>query len=113
MADKSKKLTPKQTLFIQEYLIDLNATQAAIRAGYSKKTSFTIGVENLTKPLISQAIQAELKKRVAKIERTGTEVIKRLWTFSDIDKKNYFDKGATKATELLAKHLPASILGIL
>ena len=40
------KLTPKQTMFVNEYLVDLNATQAAIRAGYSKKTARQIGHEN-------------------------------------------------------------------
>ncbi|MFR7383035.1 MAG: terminase small subunit, partial [[Clostridium] leptum] len=46
------KLTAKQQRFVDEYLIDLNATQAAIRAGYSEKTAFSIGTENLRKPLI-------------------------------------------------------------
>jgi phage terminase small subunit len=62
-----KKLTAKQERFVQEYLIDLNATQAAIRAGYSEKTSYSIGQENLNKPEISDAI----KRAGAKIsERT-------------------------------------------
>ncbi|MBP5144120.1 terminase small subunit, partial [Pseudomonas chlororaphis] len=43
-------LTQKQRLFVDEYLIDLNATQAAIRAGYSKRTAGQIGDENLKKP---------------------------------------------------------------
>ena len=51
------KLTDKQERFVQEYLIDLNATQAAIRAGYSKKTAQVIGSENLAKPLIAERIQ--------------------------------------------------------
>ncbi len=52
------KLTPKQQRFCNEYLVDLNATQAAIRAGYSQRTAAEIGVENLTKP----NIQAEIKR---------------------------------------------------
>ncbi|MFA5753528.1 MAG: terminase small subunit, partial [Bacteroidales bacterium] len=44
------KLTPKQKRFVDEYLIDLNATQAAIRAGYSERTARIIGAENLIKP---------------------------------------------------------------
>ena len=44
------KLTPKQQQFVREYLIDFNATQAAIRAGYSPKTAQVIGAENLKKP---------------------------------------------------------------
>lgn len=56
------KLTDKQARFAEEYLIDLNATQAAIRAGYSAKTAKEIGSENLTKPNIAAAIEkAQLK----------------------------------------------------
>lgn len=58
------KLTDKQARFISEYLIDLNATQAAIRAGYSKKTANRIGTENLSKPVIRDAIK-EAQKTVA------------------------------------------------
>jgi phage terminase small subunit len=61
-------LTAKQERFVAEYLIDLNATQAAIRAGYSEKTAHVIGPENLGKPIIAAAI-AEAKAKRA--ERTG------------------------------------------
>ena len=59
-------LTPKQRRFIEEYLIDLNATQAAIRAGYKKSAARQIGSENLSKLDISEAVaelQAERSKR--------------------------------------------------
>lgn len=62
-----KKLTPKQERFVQEYLIDLNATQAAIRAGYSEDTARAIGYENLTKPYIADMVtklKAEREERV-------------------------------------------------
>jgi len=55
-------LTAKQKRFCQEYLIDLNATQAAIRAGYSEKTAKVIGQENLTKPDIKKYIEQQLKQ---------------------------------------------------
>lgn len=54
------ELTEKQKRFCEEYLIDLNATQSAIRAGYSEKTSYSIGCENLIKPEIQNYI-AELQ----------------------------------------------------
>jgi len=57
-----KKLTAKQTRFCLEYLVGLNAKQAALRSGYSKKTARSVGAENLTKPDIAQRI-AELKKQ--------------------------------------------------
>lgn len=61
MSTQKSKLTPKQLKFVLEYLIDLNATQAAIRAGYSKKTAYSVGWENLRKPEIADAIEEGLK----------------------------------------------------
>lgn len=61
-------LTPKQQRFVDEYLIDLNATQAAIRAGYSAKTAYSIGQENLNKPEVASAIAFAQK---ARSQRTG------------------------------------------
>ena len=63
-----KKLTPKQELFVQEYLKDLNATQAAVRAGYSEKTAGAIATENLAKPLIKKAIEAAMEDRKERIQ---------------------------------------------
>ena len=63
-----EKLTPKQARFVEEYLVDLNATQAAIRAGYSEQTARVIGHENLTKPDIQKAIterRQEMQQRTA------------------------------------------------
>ena len=80
------KLTPKQQMFCEEYLIDLNATQAAIRAGYSEKTARDIACENLAKPNISDEI-AELKqKRSEKIEIDSNNVLKELlnWAYGDV-----------------------------
>jgi phage terminase small subunit len=60
------KLTPKQQRFVEEYLIDFNATQAAIRAGYSEVSAAEMGCENLMIPKISQAIneaKADLSRR--------------------------------------------------
>lgn len=55
-------LTPKQERFVCEYLKDLNATQAAIRAGYSENSAGQIGAENLRKPAIKEAIDAKLEE---------------------------------------------------
>lgn len=68
MIQRPKKLNARQHLFVQEYLIDLNATQAGIRAGYSIRTAQRTGSENLSKPLISAAIQAALQKRMERIQ---------------------------------------------
>ena len=73
-----KKLTPKQKAFADYYIETGNATQAAIRAGYSKKTAFIIANENLKKPYIRGYIDERLKqledKRIAKAD----EVLKYL-----------------------------------
>lgn len=62
------KLTEKQRRFVEEYLIDLNATQAAIRAGYSVESARDIGCENLTKPNIQKVIAERMAERS---KRTG------------------------------------------
>jgi phage terminase small subunit len=61
-AKKEKVLTPKERIFISEYLVDFNATRAAIKAGYSKKTATAIGSENLRKPHIQDGIGEEVEK---------------------------------------------------
>ncbi|WP_233113697.1 terminase small subunit [Aggregatibacter actinomycetemcomitans] len=78
------KLRDKQKRFIEEYLIDLNATQAAIRAGYSKDTAKEIGYENLTKPHIQQAIAEAQNKRAERTQLTQDEVIADLRELRDI-----------------------------
>lgn len=55
-------MTPKQQRFVAEYLVDMNATAAAIRAGYSRKSASAIGNENLRKPEISEAIKKALRE---------------------------------------------------
>ncbi len=69
------KLTAKQDRFVAEYLIDLNATQAAIRAGYSEKTAQMIGSENLSKPMIATAVAAAQAKRSERTEITQDYVL--------------------------------------
>jgi len=68
-------LTPKQSLFVKEYLVDLNATQAAIRAGYSENTARAIGAENLTKPDIAAALSLAINARAAKVDISAEYVL--------------------------------------
>ena len=74
----ANKLTPKQKRFIDEYLVDLNATQAAIRAGYSAKTAYSIGIENLRKPEIQAALQKRRDKLQTKLEISQEKVLQEL-----------------------------------
>ena len=79
------KLTGKQQRFVEEYLIDLNATQAAIRAGYSEKTAHVIGPENLGKPEICTAIDAARSKRSEKTQIDAEWVLRRLAEEAEAD----------------------------
>lgn len=75
MADK---LTPKQQRFVEEYLVDLNATQAAIRAGYSARTANEQAARLLAKVSISQAIAAAMEERSKRVEIDADYVLKNL-----------------------------------
>lgn len=81
------KLTPKQQRFVEEYLVDLNATQAAIRAGYSERTANVQGAQILTKLSIQSEIQRLKCERSARTQVTGDRVIQELASiaFADID----------------------------
>lgn len=125
------ELTGKQQRFIEEYVIDCNATKAAIRAGYSEDTSYSIGHENLKKPEIQEAIarrraimadKADLS--VTKVldtlkviqgrcmqsepvyNRDGTRAVVKLPNGKEVAAAYVFDsKSAIRSTELLGKHL--------
>ncbi|MGE0349824.1 terminase small subunit [Hydrogenophaga sp.] len=98
-------LTPKQQRFVQEYLVDLNATQAAVRAGYSPKTAEQQGSRLLGNAKVAAAVAAGRKRLAAKLDLTAEKVL------ADIERiankaeraKRYGD--ALKGKELLGKHL--------
>lgn len=71
-------LTDKQKRFCDEYLIDCNATQAAIRAGYSKKTAHVIGNENLNKPKIRTYLEERMAEKEKGLIATQDEVLRYL-----------------------------------
>ena len=77
------ELTEKQFRFCGEYLIDLNATKAAIRAGYSKDTAHSIGWENLQKPEISRVIKAMREKTAQDLGITREDVIRKFMQTAD------------------------------
>ena len=72
------RLTPKQACFVEEYLTDLNATQAAIRAGYSPKMAGRIGFQLLEKSGIQAAIQAAQRERSARTGVTADRVVQEI-----------------------------------
>lgn len=83
------KLTAKQKKFVQEYLIDLNATQAAIRAGYSQKTASRIGPELLGKTCIVNAMQKAMKSREERTQVTQDRVLREYAKIAFADMKDY------------------------
>ena len=99
------KLNPKQTKFCEEYLVDLNATQAAIRAGYSIKTAKETGYENLTKPHIAEFIQIAMAERSKSTGITADYVLKGIKELTDKLVLADNPKSAYKGFELLGKHL--------
>ena len=88
-------MNARQTLFVIEYLKDLNATQAAIRAGYSVKTAEVIGFENLRKPKIAAAIQEAMDKRAKKAEITADRVLEEIAKLAFFDPRKFFRDDGT------------------
>lgn len=82
------KLTAKQAAFVKEYLVDLNQTQAAIRAGFSERTARTKASQLMDLPHVKAAIEAEMGKREERTEVTQDRVLQELARigFSDIRK---------------------------
>ncbi|MCC4389421.1 terminase small subunit [Limosilactobacillus reuteri] len=116
MSSITQKLTQKQQRFVDEYIISGNATQAAIEAGYSKKTAKQMGTENLAKPIVKTAI--EKRNEEIKSEKTAdmTEVMEYLTsvmrgeqTESVVAAKGVYEdvevsaKDRIKAAELIGK----------
>lgn len=83
------KLTNKQKAFVEEYMIDLNATQAAIRAGYSEKTANRIATENLSKPDIQEYLQKRMKEREIRTEITQDFVLRELFAIAQADGSDF------------------------
>ena len=114
------KLTPKQKDFCEQYVVDLNGKQAAIRAGYSAKTAKEIACENLTKPNIMKYLAKLIAKRSDKTEITAEYVLTGLQEVAErcLQRVPVLDKdgketgewrfeasGANRSLELLGRHL--------
>ena len=99
------KLTNKQSSFVVEYLVDLNATQAATRAGYSEKTAKAIGHENLTKPDIAAAIHEAMAGRSEQTAITAEYVLTTIRDTVEGAKSDGERAIVLRGAELLGKHL--------
>lgn len=103
MADSDSKLGKKQRLFIENYLVTFNATKAAIAAGYSGKTAYSIGNENLKKPEIKAVIDKRVREIIAQTDDKRAYLIN-FWQ-EIIDKEDVSERDRLKASENLAKYL--------
>ena len=107
-----EKLTAKQKRFCDEYLKDMNAKQAAIRAGYSEKTAHSIGNENLKKPELKKYITDRMKEKDANLIADQDEVLQHLTSVMRREKtenvvvtmrKQTIEKEVPKVVEIPAK----------
>ncbi|CRY18646.1 terminase small subunit [Burkholderia pseudomallei] len=108
-----KKLTAKQQRFVDEYLVDLNASAAARRAGYSEKTATAIAAENLTKPNIAAAITAAMRARRERTHITQDRVLRELSRIAFFDiRKLYNADGTLKRPDQLDDEAAAVLAGV-
>lgn len=103
-------LTAKQAAFVQEYLVDLNATQAAIRAGYSQRRAGEIGYQLLQKTTVQEAIKAAMDERGDRTHITQDFVLAELYKIAtqgadDGPESSLKYSNKLKALELLGKHM--------
>lgn len=107
------KLTPKQAAFVREYLIDLNATQAAIRAGYSQKNADKIGPELLGKTRIKAEIQVVMDERAERLDITADRVLKEIAKLAFYDPRKLLKAdGTPRSIHELDDNTAAAVAGI-
>lgn len=92
-------MTKKQNRFVEEYLIDLNATQAAIRAGYSPDTAKEIGCENLTKPNIRACIDRAMAERSKRTGVNADRVVQELAKIAFVNATEVIDPATATVKE--------------
>lgn len=114
MPPKKGKLTTKQQSFVDEYLVDLNATAAAIRAGYSPKWANKFACNLLGKNRqISEAIQSALAKRTERVEITQDMVLRELARVAFADLRSiYRPDGSMMSVSELSDDAAASVAGV-
>lgn len=106
-------LTPKQNRFVAEYLVDQNATKAAVRAGYSPKTAAKIGSENLQKPDVRRAIDEALARRAERVEVKQDDVLRELLRIMRCDIGEAFDvKGRLKPLKDIPEDVRRAMAGV-
>lgn len=98
-------LTPRQRQFVDEYLLDANATQAAVRAGYSQNTVRKNIPRLLATPNIARAIETAQARRSIRLQVTQDDVVRSLLRQSEYEDEGASHHARVRALELLGKHL--------
>jgi len=110
MKDSKTGLTDKQIRFCEEYLIDLNATKAAERAGYSMASAYQSGYENMTKPEIQSYIQQLKEERSRRTEITADMVLAEIAKLAFVNMSDFYDElGNLKPVNKLTRDQAAAI----
>jgi phage terminase small subunit len=114
VATEERPLTPKQAAFVAEYLIDLNATQAAIRAGYSAKTANEQGSRLLTNVSVRSAIEEAQNKRAERTEITQDRVLQEIARIAFFDVRKLYREagGGLKDPDELDDDAAAVLVGV-
>lgn len=108
---KARGLTPKQERFVAEYLIDLNATQAAVRAGYSLRTAEEQGYQLLRKTLVAQAIAAAQQERGERLQASADDVLREITRLAMFDPARFKDVKSPEDVAALPENVRRAIVG--
>ncbi len=106
----SPKLTPMQQRFVEEYPVDLNATHAARRAGYSKKSASRLGCRLLDNADVAEAIRKALRERSKRTEITADKVVQQLGKVAFVNMKDVVKYGPEGVTILKSEDVDGTVL---
>ena len=104
-----RELTDRQKRFVTEYLIDLNATQSAIKAGYSKRSAMELGYQLLQKPSVVEAIQDAMQERSRRTQVTQDRVLEELAAIAFANIYDALNTGSGQPTYKDMDELPADL----
>lgn len=106
-------LTPRQAAFVREYLVDLNATQAAIRAGYSKHTANEQGARLLANVSVRQLVQRGMDERAERVTVQADVVLREILKLATSDVRKLFDEqGRLLPPSMMPDDIAASVSSI-
>lgn len=109
---KESDLNEKQIIFCKEYLVSMNATESAIKAGYSKKTAYSQGCRLLKDVRIKTFIDEQLYERASKLDITPNRILEELGHIAFFDISNIYDGISLKEIDSLPENITRAISGI-